>query len=146
MRIGTRSLAGFWMSCLVAAFAALWVGCGGGKASIEGTVTFDGQPVEKGQIVLEPADGKGPVDGGSIENGKYRLAGDAGVAPGKKIVRIDATRGTGRKIESGPPSPPGTTVDEIVHYIPASYGAQSTLTCEVAAGQKNQQDFTLTSK
>ncbi len=53
-----------------------------------------------------------------IEGGKYVLAGETGVTPGKKIVRITATRSTGKKIEAGPPEPEGTMVDEIVSFIP----------------------------
>lgn len=48
-------------------------GCGGGRANVEGQVTFDGQPVEQGTIVFEPVDGKGAAAGGTIQNGKYRL-------------------------------------------------------------------------
>ena len=47
-------------------------------STVQGSVTFDGQPVGQGSIVFEPSDGVGPVSGGSIEQGRYRLAGDAG--------------------------------------------------------------------
>jgi len=57
------------------------------------------------------------------------------VTPGKKIVRITATRSTGKKIEAGPPEPAGTMVDEIVSFIPEIYNQKSTLTVEIAAGE-----------
>jgi hypothetical protein len=115
------------------------IGCGGSNlATVQGNVTFDGKPVEQGLIVFEPADGAGPVAGGTIQNGKYRLASEGGVVPGKMIVRISAVRATGRKVEAGPPAPPGKMVDEVSPYIPAIYNEKSTLTIQVAAGTVTQ--------
>lgn len=120
----------------------LVAGCGR-SVNIEGKVTFDGQPVESGTITFEPADGQGPTIGGAIEGGTYAVSGQSG---GKKVVRIRASRKTGRQIETGPPAPPGTMVDEVESYIPAIYNSQSTLTCEVADGGAGRHDFELTSK
>jgi hypothetical protein len=131
---------------LVLVWLAACVGCGRGLATVEGTVTFDGQPVDKGTIVFEPADGAGPTAGGTIENGEYQLAEEAGVMPGEKTVRITAVRKTGRQIEEGPPAPPGKMVDEMESYIPDIYNQKSTLTCEVVAGQVNRHNFDLKSK
>jgi len=78
------------------------------------------EPVDRGSISFEPADGRGPNTGGAIEGGRFDLSGSAEATPGKKIVRIRAFRPSGRKIESGPPAPPGTLVDELEAYIPAS--------------------------
>jgi len=121
-------------------------GCGTGLVAVEGNVTFDGQPVEKGTIVFEPADGKGATTGGEINNGHYELSGDAGAPPGKKIVRITAVRKTGRKIPAGPPEPPDKMVDELKRYIPDLYNTNSTLSCEIVTGQKNQHHFDLKSQ
>jgi hypothetical protein len=117
---------------------AACAGCGSGLVTVEGDVTFDGQPVEQGTIVFEPADGAGPSAGGSIEAGAYRLSGESGVAPGNKTVRITATRKTGRQIEAGPPQPPGTMVDE-------TETVQQTFTREVTAGGAGRHDFELSS-
>jgi len=122
------------------------VGCGDGRVKVQGSVTFDGQPVEEGTIAFEPADGKGTSAGGTIKDGKYTLSGESAVQPGKKIVRINAVRKTGQKVEAGPPSPPGTMVEQVERYIPAKYNRQSTLTCEVTASGSNQHDFPLTSQ
>lgn len=129
---------------LVAVGILVCTGCGSGLIAVEGNVSFDGQPVEQGSIVFEPADGKGPTAGGKIEGGGYKLSGDEGVVPGEKVVRITAVRKTGRQVEAGPPSPPGTMVDEIERYIPPNYNANSTLKCEVTAGGTNRHDFELT--
>src|SRR6266849_5263675 len=95
----------------------LWigVGCASGKIAVKGEVTFNGPPVPEGSITLEPADGKGPVSGGVITEGKYHLEGETGTTPGQKIVRITAVRKTGRKIPIGEGS--GMT-EEILPYIP----------------------------
>jgi hypothetical protein len=61
-------------------------GCGGSAASISGEVTYEGQPVAKGVITFFPADGKGPAEGGTIVNGRYRVEP---ITPGPKIVQIE---------------------------------------------------------
>lgn len=131
-----------WLTGSIMISLLLAAGCGR-SVNIEGEVTFDGQPVESGSISFEPADGQGPTAGGAIEGGRYAVSGQSG---GKKVVRIRATRKTGRQIETGPPAPPGHMVDEVESYIPAKYNSQSTLTCEVAAGGASRHDFALTSK
>ncbi len=110
---------------------------------MRGTVTFDGKPVDHGVISLDPADGRGPNTGGAIADGSFDLSGEARALPGQKIVRIRAFRPSGRKIESGPPAPPGTLVDEIEAYIPAHYNDHSTLTKEIVAGKVNEVNFDL---
>jgi hypothetical protein len=126
--------------------AALLSGCGTGKVAVEGEVTVDGTPVEEGSITFDPGDGKGPSTGATIVDGYYRLEGPAGATPGAKIVRIRAFRKTGRKIASGPPSPPGTLVDEIVQYVPAAYNDRTTLRPEIAGESEVHLDFPLKSK
>jgi len=121
------------------------LGCGSGRVAVEGNVSFDDRPVEQGTIVFEPADGKGPSTGGQIVEGEYRLVGDGGAMPGKKIVRVTAVRKTGRKIPAGSPEPPDKMVDELDRYIPAAYNTGSTLTCEIEPGQTNRRDFELKS-
>jgi len=98
---------------LVVAALGMCLGCSANLATVQGNVTFDGQPVEKGSIIFEPADGVGPVAGGTIENGKYRLDWEGGLVPGKMIVRISAGRPTGRKIKAGPPAPAGKMGDGV---------------------------------
>jgi hypothetical protein len=125
-----------------AAILLACVGCGSGSVKIEGAATFDGQPIESGSIVFEPADGKGPATGGKIADGRYSVISEEGIAPGKKIVRIIAVRKTGRQIDAGPPA--GTMVDEIEKYIPPIYNRKSTLMCEIVAAA-NEHDFHLKS-
>jgi hypothetical protein len=130
--------------CPIAAALTMYLGCSSDQNTIEGAITFDGQPVERGSITFEPASGAGPSAGGTIENGRYKFDAE-GVTPGEMIVRISGVRPTGKKIEAGPPEPPGTLVDEVRPYIPAAYNEQSTLKAQVKAG-KVTQDFALESR
>jgi hypothetical protein len=129
----------------IAAGLVFCLGCGSQEHLLEGSVTFDGQPVEKGSITLEPADGVGPAAGGTIAGGRFKVDSTSGLAPGNKIVRISAVRATGKKIEAGPPEPPGAKVDEVQQFIPAKYNDRSALTVQFDGGHKKQ-DFDLKSQ
>jgi len=112
-------------------------GCGGGgvaEYSVTGTVTFDGQPVEKGEIRFVSADSQGAAYAGAIENGKFECK----VTEGKKRVEIAATR------ESATPAADG--LPDYVSYIPAAYNTESTLEAEVKAGGGNAFTFDLKSQ
>ncbi|MFN5272264.1 MAG: hypothetical protein ACK5E3_03625 [Planctomycetota bacterium] len=65
------------------------VGCGSSTASIQGSVSYDGAPIQKGMITFTPADGKGSVVGCNIQNGKYAASG---VTPGKNFVNVAAVK------------------------------------------------------
>jgi hypothetical protein len=142
MRIVRKSL--LTAMGLLAAALGICLGCGSNRTTIEGAVTFDGQPVEQGAITFEPASGAGPSAGGTIQSSRYKVNAE-GVTPGEMIVRISAVRPTGKKVEAGPPEPPGKMVDEVRPYIPAMYNEKSRLTVQVTAG-KVTQDFTLKSQ
>ncbi len=120
-------------------------GCSSDRVPVDGTVTFDGQPVEKGTIVFEPADGKGPATGGQVIDGHYRLTGEASPTPGEKIVRISATRKTGRMVPAVPEPGTDSMIEEIKPYIPANYNHQTTLRCTVTQDH-TRHDFKLVSQ
>ncbi len=72
-------------SCLagMAMMLAGVAGCGESgpaKYSVAGFVTYEGQPVEKGEISFVPAEGGAP-DGGTIEKGKFSFR----TTKGKKL-------------------------------------------------------------
>ena len=148
MNSGKHLLRRYCERGLVVVWLGICVGCDSGLVHVEGTVTLNDQPVDNGVIVFEPADGAGPTDGGKLEQGKYRLTGEAGVMPGKKkIVRITATRKTGRKHDASMRGAAQRAwVDELEQYIPAVYNDDSTLTCEVVAGKVNEHNFELKSQ
>src|SRR5262249_34661652 len=48
---------------LACAAVVLVTGCGDGRVRVQGTVLFEGKPLEEGFVSLEPADGAGPTTG-----------------------------------------------------------------------------------
>ena len=131
------------MQILVFACFPFLAGCGG-TVSVEGSVTFNDEPVSEGSISFESPDGSTPTFGGKIENGSYRIVDMPSNAAGSRIVRIVASRKTGRKVPAGPPFPPGTMLDEI-ERTPTHYNDKSTLTAELRKGELNHFDFALKS-
>jgi hypothetical protein len=105
-------------------------GAGGGLQEVVGTVSFDGQPVTNGEIVFEGANGEAPVVGSPIKDGKFELK----TTPGKKKVKISATREEGKAPDGLP---------NYVPYIPKKYNDASTLEQEIKSG-KNELKFDLT--
>src|SRR5690606_10084613 len=115
--------------------------------AVSGAVTFDGQPVEEGTINFIPTgDTTGPSASAKIVNGRYELLPEAGAVVGRNRVEIQASRATGEKIESGPPSPPGTMVDVVEPYIPAKYNRSSELAVDVQPGINEGANFDLKSQ
>ncbi len=107
------------------------VGCGEKIYTVSGTVSYDGKPVENGNIVFEAADGGPGLASGGIKDGKYTLQSK----PGKKKVAITGYR---PKAGSDPKDPQPPTEE----YIPAKYNIKSELTKEVTSGE-NRFDFDL---
>ncbi len=97
-----------------AAGAALAAGCSRGVDGVEvrGRVTRGDKPVASGSIVFEPLEGRSRTAGGVITAGEYALVGRSRVPAGEHRVHVLAIEATGRKVESGPPDPPGTFVEE----------------------------------
>lgn len=107
------------------------LGCGSaGSDRVEGMVTFDGTPVEAGEIVFMPVDGNGGVGAGQIVDGKYSVE----CPPGDKKVQITATRVEGKAADG---------LDKYVAYIPKKYNDQTTLTATIERGSNKAVDFTL---
>jgi hypothetical protein len=127
---------------LAAAAAAplLAVGCGAPDPrsrsfEVSGVVTFAGEPVADGHMILMPEDATLPGDAGTITGGRFKFLASAG---GKR-VEIRATRPL--------PIPPGVVQDPVfVDYIPPRYNQESMLRIEVVPGAKNRFEFHLTAK
>jgi hypothetical protein len=124
------------MALAVLANLAL-AGCDGRDTlDVSGKVTFDGAPVEKGEISFLPVEGGG-ADGGVIENGTFAFA----AKPGSKRVEIRASRPLTAGKQTNPEM--GLMYDD---YIPAMYNRESTLTAEVSADGERTYSFDLKSK
>jgi len=131
-----------WISLAGLALLLCVAGCSTEKVAVEGNVTFKGEPVTEGAISFEAPDGSTPTFGGRIDNGTYRIPDLPAQAAGTRLVRITASRKTGRKLPAGPPFPPSVMIDEI-EPVPARYNQKSTTTVELRRGVPNQFNFTL---
>lgn len=137
--------------CLGALSAALIVavaigGCGRNsgpaRVRVTGTVTYQGKPVEEGQISFRPIDGKAnPVSGAEIIGGKYEVIA-GGVPVGAHRVEIVASRPV--------PLPPGkSSVDygdlgvPMEPYIPPKYNRESELKVELTPDGPKEFSFEL---
>ncbi|MBA4191045.1 MAG: hypothetical protein C0467_23925 [Planctomycetaceae bacterium] len=130
-----------WIRAAALALLAVASGCAANVA-VEGNVTFKGEPVSEGAISFEAPDGSTPTFGGRIENGTYRIPDLPPEAAGTRLVRITASRKTGRKLPAGPPFPPSMMIDEI-EAVPTRYNHKSTTTVELRKGVPNRFDFSL---
>jgi len=118
------------------------LGCNpNGPVEVAGKVTYDGKPVESGTIMFEPEDKSGPTQGQAISKGEYRLTGQNAVAPGKKIVRIEAHGPSGKKVPSAPGS--STMVDAFHQFIPEKYNKTSDIKKTIEPGKPMTLDFDL---
>jgi hypothetical protein len=117
-------------------------GCGSGQATVNGSVTLDGAPLEKGDINFIPADGQGGTAGGAIKDGKYSVSK---VPPGSKIVQITASKKVGEH-KAYPDDPNSPMLDDVKDIIPAEYNTKSTLKADLTAGSNELKPFELKSK
>jgi hypothetical protein len=75
----------------------------GKRFSVSGTVTYNGNPLQKGKISFIPADPKGVGATGVIENGSYALStggGNDGARAGKYKVTITAKEDSAAKAKA----------------------------------------------
>jgi hypothetical protein len=126
----------------------VWGGCADSaddlpREAVSGTVTLDGQPLEKGMIQFIPAVGRGETQAGApIERGSYSIPKREGPVPGRYMVVITASAGG----DAAPGSAPGKAVAVPKELIPAEYNTKSTLSFEVKKGEENRGEFQLKKK
>jgi hypothetical protein len=117
-------------------------GCAGEKGpqtySVKGEVTFEGEPVETGQITFRKTEGDNRAFSGEIKAGKYEVLAE----PGKMTVEITASRPSGKFDTSNPDDEP-QPIGEM--YIPEKYNSKTELTIEVLENSEgNDIPFKLT--
>jgi len=110
---------------------AVVFGCtpaGPSPVRMQGDVTFGGQPLTNGTIILTPVEGTpGPSTGGGVTDGRYDIPADKGpVSGGTYRVEVTALRKTGKAIPNmfdADKKP----VELSEQYLPAAYNTQSAL-------------------
>jgi hypothetical protein len=112
---------------------AATIGCRKGepRGDVSGEVTFNGKPIEMGLVAFEPAQATLQPRNASIQDGRYRADGAAGLKPGVYCVRITApdlskARATSKDIND---------LLDFTPLLPPAWNAQSKLSVEVKAGK-----------
>jgi hypothetical protein len=131
---------------IMAIVSVLFAGCGhrSGRQGIEGTVTLDGKPLETGQIAFRPQQGTASPSGGAdVRGGRFSIAPERGLLPGKFRVEITASRPGQEKVRD---HFTGKLVTVEEQYLSARYNQQSQLEATVEASGPSRFEFVLTSK
>jgi hypothetical protein len=114
-------------------------GCGGSDATVlvEGTVSYQEEPIATGAIQFIPEAGNVQTTGGVIKDGKYRVR----VFRGPMKVRITAPKVIGKtKLYDTPDSPERSVTAE---SLPAKYNEMTELRLDVQ-GSSMHKDWDLT--
>lgn len=137
---------------LLIAISVVVSGCGGGdslpREEINGTVTIDGKPLNRGLITFVPAEANVTTQGGGpILDGKFSIPRIQGLVPGNYKVVISSPDD---KPEEFPDkgfnnNAPGLPPIPAKEVVPAQYNKDSKLEATVRPSVKNIFDFTLTS-
>lgn len=131
------------------------LGCSGdglNRAAVEGTVTLDSKPLERGFMSWFPLNGEGPTVGADIQNGKYKFSKKNGPVVGEYRVTIN-----GQPVPTGKKKPsamnPAVMEDVLVDPVPTKYQSNNVmgqttepaLKATISTG-KNVIDFPLSSQ
>ncbi len=121
---------------LVLCLAAAAIGCGPARSSLKGTASFDGKPIEDGDIRLDPIEGTAGFGASTeIRGGAFEISEDQGLFEGTYYVAISASRKTGRMIKTEGIPGEATEVPESIQYIPEIYNAVSELRVTLGPGE-----------
>jgi hypothetical protein len=138
-----RPIRCFFALGLALLIGGLVPGCGGRRASVQGSVKFEDRPVDGGRIFFLPeGDPAGrPTVQTIIKKGRYVLSAAEGPELGRHRVEIVWHRSPSKAA----PANPGLVTDDMKQIIPAVYNAQTTLFVDVQRGA-NTFDFALKSQ
>ena len=130
----------------VASGSVLLGGCkdsGSGRVEIEGRVTLNKNPLEKGLVSFRPQPGTAsPSAGAKIVDGDFSVASDGGLLPGEFWVEITASRPTGKKVRTRF-SDQMVTLEE--QYVPDKYNTKTQLEITIPPDvEKITKNFELT--
>jgi hypothetical protein len=144
-RIGKSVRRSTWAMTVGIAVASMvsGMGCrrndGPERVALSGSVTFQGRPVQEGQIRFVPLGATtAPVTIGAIRDGAYAMRGGQGVPVGTHRVEITAFN-PNDPVPMGPGSAPRKQL------LPSKYNRQSELTITIQSGANALvRDFAMT--
>ena len=110
----------------------LTLGCGGGPfvITVEGEVSYEGEPIANGNIAFVSTDPHIVDAAATIVDGKYKME----VQPGEKKVVLTATREAG-EID------PAMGARRRVSYLPVEYSSESFAILKVTITKEGQRKF-----
>jgi len=132
------SVQGRFFPAVMAGFLVIFAGCNSakpiaGSVPVSGTVTFNGQPLEQGEVWFAPeSGGKGQPATGQIKNGKFTMvttASSPAVVAGKYKVSIISNKPFTPPKLGTPPNPNAKFEPESL--IPKKYNDIKTSGLEV---------------
>lgn len=137
-------LVGVAATCLAGVSLVSWALSPPKPRGVHGKVTFNGSPVERGEIVFDPLPGEvAQRRWCGITGGVFALPAPEGVSLGKKYcLRIKAFRATGKRYENADMSRSPEIVEQ---YLPAKWNTQSEVLYE-ATRVNTRQELILTLK
>lgn len=116
-----------------------------GRQAISGTVNVDGAPLAKGNISFQPSEGQATSSGAVVSDGKFSIARESGLVPGKYRVSLNApVPGTGGKADET--TLPGDPVPPPKELIPPDWNTASTQSIEVKKGGSAVFSFEVSTK
>jgi hypothetical protein len=129
------------------------IGCGSnnpqGRVSVRGEVTFDGKPLEQGDILFSSIEGSTPMvaTGSPIKNGKFSLSAEKGLIPDQtysvQFRSVEKIPGS-QKIDPRKVDNPRKMKSQIRSVLPRRYGAESKETVTATKKSPNVFQFDLT--
>ncbi|MBA2117832.1 hypothetical protein [Bremerella alba] len=115
-------------------------GCGSDSGlvtyTVSGFVTFQGEPVGKGSVLLLPKSEELHMTSGNFHNGSYSLEAEAG----EYLVQITGVRAIPGKFTK---DSDGNDVPVLEQYIPKTFNSNSELTIQVGPDATGSFDFDL---
>jgi len=131
---------------VVATSLCMLAGCGADSARMRvwGSASWNGVPINTGQIVFFPIDDtKGPSTGGSITDGRYEVPARVGPNAGGKY-RVEITSYGEERSYNPNASGAGMSATVRRQLIPAAYNQQTKLRVEISSNpDENQHNFEL---
>ena len=109
-----------------------FAGCANdGKATVDGTITFDGKPIPVGSIVFTKTEGGLVAEGAVIREGVFRVA----LPLGTYKVQVNARKVVGKTKAVGVGDP--VEVEMTAEMIPDRYNAKTELSVDVKSGTRD---------